>query len=743
MKSTLVGLNYIWRHIRRYWVSLIFIFVFICFATYFQMLGPKLMGTSFDDIINYVTISNVDEQSSEMSENINNLVPLTEEQKTQFADASELTGDARESWMNATPEEVKNFYNVQVDAMNVVLSSESTKDGNGLTEDQVNDLMDLKVETVKSLALANGAPQVAVDQINTTNVDEYAVFDNTLNASDEDLATMYEEFDRINVTEDEISVAYDEFQRGILMFVVSIFLTMFGMVIYQILMVFVSSKSQREMRKGLFSKIAELSISFFDRSNDGDLLSRFTNDIDNISNAMNQTLIMIVSQIVMLCAIIYMMFSDDSSSFVIAGHTVNNILTWTLIVFAIFAVVCAVFVIRQAAKYVSLQQEKLGNLNGFVDERISGQKVIITYGLEDETMEQFEEYNDELLQNSIKGQVYSGLLFPLMTGVGLVNLGFLVCFGSYFVMEGVMTAGLLLTFITYSQRFFGPLAQLVSQYNMVELAFSGANRVQYVLDQEPELVDMPNAITIDKTIESIEIENVSFSYNKVDPILNNIDISVKKGQMVALVGPTGSGKTTVMNLMNRFYDVDNGAIKFDGTDIREFTLNSLRKNVGIVLQESLMFTGTIFENIAYGKENATKEEVIHAAKTANIHDYILTLDEGYETLVNNSTTLFSTGQKQLISIARTILTDPNILILDEATSNVDTVTEASIQKAMENVLKGRTSFVIAHRLKTILNADEIVVLQDGNVIEKGSHHALLEEDGFYAELYHNQFVKEK
>nr|WP_174784494.1 ABC transporter ATP-binding protein [Enterococcus xiangfangensis] len=293
--------------------------------------------------------------------------------------------------------------------------------------------------------------------------------------------------------------------------------------------------------------------------------------------------------------------------------------------------------------------------------------------------------------------------------------------------------------IQYSQQYYQPLMQISSGYSMIQLAVTGARRLNEMFD-EPDEVKPENGVELTDVKDAVRLNHVDFGYDDDRLILKDVSIKVNKGEMVALVGPTGSGKTTIMNLLNRFYDVNSGSVSFDGQDIREVDLDSLRQHVGIVLQESVLFSGTIKENIAFGKPDASDEEIIAAAKQANIHDFIISLDEGYETVISEENNLFSTGQKQLISIARTIITNPALLILDEATSNVDTVTEAKIQKAMDEAIKGRTSFVIAHRLKTILNADRIVVLREGQVIEEGNHHELLKENGFYAELYRNQFV---
>ncbi|MGR3742317.1 ABC transporter ATP-binding protein [Companilactobacillus sp. DQM5] len=503
--------------------------------------------------------------------------------------------------------------------------------------------------------------------------------------------------------------------------------------VQSIVLSIVNAKSTNQMRTGLFSKLQKLTVAFFDRHSDGDILSRFTSDLDNIYNAMNQVLSQLMTGIALIIGLLIMMFQKNSQ------------LAWVTIASVPVSIILAAFVIVKARKYVDLQQDEVGKLNGYINERITGQKIIITNSLQKETVDGFKVHNEKVRKASLKGQIYSGMIFPVMQGMSLVNTAIVIFFGSWLAVHGdikkTVALGLVVTFVQYSQQFYNQIAQLASSYSMIQLALTGARRVDEMLD-EVEEVNPENGKKIAGVENNIKLEHVDFQYLPDKPILKDVNIEVDKGQMIALVGPTGSGKTTVMNLMNRFYDVNNGSVKFDDTDIRDIDLDSLRSHVGIVLQESVLFGGTIRENIAFGKPDATDEEIIAAAKQAHIHSFIETLEKGYDTEVSEENNIFSTGQKQLISIARTILTDPSLLILDEATSNVDTVTEARIQKAMNNVIKGRTSFVIAHRLKTILNADRIIVLRNGEIIEEGNHDELMNQNGFYAELYNNQFVFE-
>ncbi len=505
-------------------------------------------------------------------------------------------------------------------------------------------------------------------------------------------------------------------------------------VTYSLLFNRIISRSTNQMRKGLFGKLGRLTVSFFDRHQDGEILSRFTSDLDNIQNAFNMSLITVVTQTVLYVGIVVMMFVQHAK------------LALVVLATSPIAFVFLFFIIRLSRKYSDLQQKEVGKLNAYMDENISGQKAIIVQGLQDQVVEGFLEQNAKVRKATFKGRIFSGMLFPVMNGLSLVNTAIVIFVGSTIALadEQLTTAaalGLVVTFVQYSQQYYQPLMQVASSWAEMQLAFTGAHRIQEMFD-EPEEVRPQQAPAFTELREQVEIDRVCFSYEADKPILKDVTITAPKGQMTAVVGPTGSGKTTIMNLINRFYDVDSGSIRFDGTDIREFDLDSLRQNVGIVLQESVLFSGSIRDNIAFGAGDVPQELVETAAKATHIHEFIMSLPEGYDTYVDDENNVFSTGQKQLISIARTLLTDPQVLILDEATSNVDTVTESKIQSAMEAIVAGRTSFVIAHRLKTILNADQIIVLKDGEVIERGNHRELLKLNGFYAELYHNQFVFE-
>ena len=510
--------------------------------------------------------------------------------------------------------------------------------------------------------------------------------------------------------------------------------TIVATLIYMLLMSRVIAHSTNEMRKGLFGKLSRLTVSFFDRHKDGDILSRFTSDLDNILQALNESLIQVMSNVALFLGLIIVMFSQHVT------------LAWVTVASTPVALLVLSFILRWARKYSDLQQAEVSKLNAYMDENISGQKAIIVQGLQEEVIAGFVEQNAKVRKATFRGRIFSGLLFPIMNGMSLINTAVVIFLGTSLALQdkSLTTAaalGLVVTFVQYSQQYYQPMMQIAASWGSLQLAFTGADRIQEMFDATEE-VRPEQAPAFTELTEKVEISHVDFSYVPGKPILKDVMITAPKGKMIAVVGPTGSGKTTIMNLINRFYDVDSGSIRFDGRDIRDYELDSLRQNVGIVLQDSVLFSGTIRDNIRFGVPDASQEMVEAAAKATHMHDFIQSLPDQYDTLVDDDQNVFSTGQKQLLSIARTLMTDPQVLILDEATSNVDTVTESKIQQAMEAIVAGRTSFVIAHRLKTILNADQIIVLKDGEVIERGNHQELLKEKGFYAELYHNQFVFE-
>lgn len=456
-------------------------------------------------------------------------------------------------------------------------------------------------------------------------------------------------------------------------------------------------------------------------------MSRLTNDIDNISNTLNSSSTQIISSIISITGtVIMMLYLSPILTFI-------NMLIIPVMLFITGKIA------KRSRKYFLNQQAALGKLNGMIEESISGQRVIKVFTREEKQIEEFNKSNEELKNIGIKALILSGFIPPLMNLLNNINFAFIAGVGGWLAVREIITIGVIASFINYSKQFTRPINELANQINMFQTAIAGAERVFEIMDESPEKEDEKDAIRLSNISGKVDFENVTFSYDKKTPVLKNINLHINPGETIALVGPTGAGKTTIINLLTRFYDIDEGLIKIDGTDIRKINRKSLRSSLGIVLQDAYLFSESVRENIRYGRLDASDEEVEEAAKLANAHKFIKRLPQGYDTVLSEEASNLSQGQRQLITIARAILANPSILILDEATSSVDTRTELHIQEAMLNLMKGRTSFVIAHRLSTIRDADQIVVINDGKIIEKGKHDELLKQRGFYYNLYMTQF----
>ena len=485
-----------------------------------------------------------------------------------------------------------------------------------------------------------------------------------------------------------------------------------------------------KMRKDISHKINKLPLSYFDKKTQGEVLSYITNDVDTVSQSLNQGITQIITSVTMLIGIIVMMLS----------------ISWQMTIIAILVLPVAIAlisgVVKKSQKYFIKQQEYLGNVNGHIEEMYTNHTIVRAFNGQKASTEQFEEYNKNLYNAGWKSQFLSGLMPPIMNFVS--NLGYvIVCImGGYYASTGTITVGNIQSFIQYMRSFNQPISQMANLSNVLQSTMAAAERVFELLDEKEEIPETNNPANVDRVVGNVEFKNVHFGYNPEKIIINDFSASVKNGQKIAIVGPTGAGKTTIVKLLMRYYDVTSGAILLDGTDIRDFTRNDLRSQFGMVLQDTWSFNETIMENIRYGKLSATDEEVIKAAKEAQVDHFVRTLPEGYNTILNEESTNISQGQKQLLTIARAFLADPKILILDEATSSVDTRTEILIQKAMESLMKGRTSFVIAHRLSTIRDADMILVMDQGDIVEQGNHEELLQKGGFYEKLYNSQFEEE-
>ena len=491
----------------------------------------------------------------------------------------------------------------------------------------------------------------------------------------------------------------------------------------------VAQKVSYNMRRQISGKINRMPLKYFDTRTHGEVLSRVTNDVDTVSQTLNQSLSQILTAVTTLIGILIMMFS------------ISWIMTMASLIVIPLTVGLISLVVKKSQKYFKTQQEYLGYVNGKVEEVYSGHIVMKAFNAEQREVNKFSELNDTLYISAWKSQFLSGMMMPIMTFVG--NLGYVLVtiLGGWLTIRKVIEVGDILAFVQYIRSFMHPISQAAQIANVLQSTAAAAERVFEFLDEEEEVADIENPVSTKEIIGAVDFNHINFEYNQGKTIINDFTAHIKPGQRVAIVGPTGAGKTTIVKLLMRFYDVNYGEILIDGYNIKDFNRSDLRKIFGMVLQDTWLFNGTIMENLRYGRLDASDEEVKEAAKAAHVHSFIRTLPNGYDMELNEEASNVSQGQKQLLTIARAILANPKILILDEATSSVDTRTEVLIQKAMDNLMSGRTSFIIAHRLSTIKNADVILVMKDGNIIEQGNHEELMKQHGFYENLYNSQFEK--
>ena len=493
----------------------------------------------------------------------------------------------------------------------------------------------------------------------------------------------------------------------------------------------ISQKVAYNLRDELVKKLNILPMKYFDTKTHGEVLSRFTNDIDTLAQSLNQSLTQIITSITTLVGVFIMMLS------------ISVVMTFSALIVIPISLFLISFIIKRSQKFFKSQQEFLGQVNGQVEELYGGHTVVQAFNREEESIKEFNKINDKLYDSAWKSQFLSGTMQPLMMFVGNLSYVIVSILGGYLVIKNKIEVGDIQSFIQYVRSFNQPISQMAQISNQLQSTAAAAERVFEFLNEEEEDVTVENPISIEGLQGRIDFQNVRFGYDENRTIIKDFTAHVKPGQKVALVGPTGAGKSTMIKLLMRFYDVNSGAILVDGHNIKDFNRSELRELFGMVLQDTWLFSGSIKENIRYGRLDATDEEVIEASKAAHVHHFIKTLPDGYNMLLNEESSNISQGQKQLLTIARAILADPKILILDEATSSVDTRTELLIQNAMDNLMEGRTSFVIAHRLSTIRDADLILVINDGDIVEQGNHEELLAKNGFYANLYNSQFAEKE
>lgn len=516
------------------------------------------------------------------------------------------------------------------------------------------------------------------------------------------------------------------FQIAVLMLVVYLLSSILTYLL-SLLMVYISRKVVYNMRKDVFEKITTLPVGFFDVNPTGDIISRMSYDIDTINTSLSSDLVQISASFITVIGSLVMML-------VISPYLV--------LVFA-FTVPTSIFLTRFITKRTSplfkARSARLGEMNGFVEEMVTGQKTLRAYNSEDSTIDKFVDYNEKTATAYYKSEYYGSMTGPSINFVNNLSLSLISVFGAIMYLYRTISLGDIASFVLYSRKFSGPINEMANIATELQSALAAAERVFRLLDEEPEKEDSKDAVVLDGVEGDVKLEDVNFGYTKDKLVIKNLNLIAPKGSLVAIVGKTGAGKTTLINLLMRFYDVDDGIILVDGVPVEDITRASLRKSYAMVLQDTWLFSGTVFENIAYGKENASREEVEEAAKAAMIHSFIEKLPKGYDTVLSDDAANISKGQKQLLTIARAMLIDAKILILDEATSNVDTNTEIKIQKAMRNLMKDKTCFVIAHRLSTIRNSDVILVVDEGNIVEMGTHEDLLKKKGMYYEMYYSQF----
>ena len=494
------------------------------------------------------------------------------------------------------------------------------------------------------------------------------------------------------------------------------------------LMIVISRRVVNTMRRDVFNKLTELPVGYFDTNQTGDILSRISYDIDTINTSLSNDIVQVFASVVTVVGALAMMLA------------ISPVLVLVFVVTVPLSFLLTKKITGFTRPLFRKRSAKLGELNGFVEEMISGQKTLRAYSQEEHTIEKLDRQNDETVEAYYKADYYGSLVGPSVNFVNNLSLSLVSFFGAILYLGGAISIGNISSFVLYSRKFSGPINEVANIVGELQSAFSAAERVFRLLDEPPEPADTANAVDLRAVGGEVELAHVNFGYTPDRQIIKDLSLHVPKGALIAIVGPTGAGKTTIINLLMRFYDVDSGEIRLDGRPVRDLTRRSLRLNYSMVLQDTWLFSGTVFENIAYGSETATRADVERVCRACGIHEYIMTLPEGYDTVLDDDGSNISKGQKQLMTIARAMLLDASLLILDEATSNVDTRTEQRIQKAMRTLMADKTCFVIAHRLSTIRNADMILVVRDGEIVERGTHDSLMAQDSFYKQLYNAQFA---
>ena len=719
------------RYLKPHRTRLIIVLVFAVASTAFTIAAPKVMSKAMNKL-----------QDSYMADNL--IRELGKAQRTAVEEIRKNMGAAGTGGITGTISEA----GPQDGAGTTQDGAGTTQDGAGTTHDGVGSAQDSQTNPMSSLTpenLKDIKEFIELPMLDSlTDPDQKAEVSMQIislgvkmqgmpgGLIDPENAVKYtdEQIESVIRAIRETNGQYDfKYIGNIILILVGIYLlsALFSLTM-GLVMSGVAQNTVRDLRREVDSKLSRLPLKYFDMHPHGDILSRVTNDVDTVAGTLQQSLTQIITSVITIFGYIIMMLS------------ISPVLTLIVLGTMPLYIIVTTLIAKKSQKYFASQQKELGALSGHVEEMYSGYKIVKAFGREKNSIETFDGINANLNKASWRAQFVSGIMHPLMNFIS--NLGYvgISVVGGIWITRSVLGIGDILAFIQYSRQFTMPIIQTANIANIIQSTVACAERVFEILDEEEEVPDSRDAVVPEDPRGEVQFEDVSFRYEEDEPLIENMNIDIKEGHTIAIVGPTGAGKTTLVNLLMRFYEINAGRISIDGVDIRNIKRSELRKMFGMVLQDTWLFNGTISDNIAYGKEGAAKELVVSAAKAAHADRFIRTLPDGYDTVLNEEATNISQGQKQLLTIARAILADPAILILDEATSNVDTRTEVLIQKAMTNLMKGRTSFVIAHRLSTIRDAELILVMNKGSIVEMGNHKELLENGGFYADIYNSQFA---
>ena len=690
------------RYLRPQTINLLIVLIFAVASTVFTVRAPKISG----DAINQMTNGFVAKQMVEGVEKAQSKISSQNQSTSTALDPAMLKKLA-----TLTPNQLKAFQNMaSLPPIHVVpLSDHNFKIDSGILANNVEKFIeDVKTLPKDLMPSSSSSASSSIDLSKTSQSD--------LNKYIND------------IRDTGGNIPFDAIWKTLMELLLIYILSSLATFVMQFVMSGVAQKTVYNLRRNLDDKLARLPLKYYDSHTNGEILSRMTNDIDTISTTLQQSLTQLITSVMQIVGYVWMMLT----------------ISWTLTLIVLatlpFYILVTVIIAKNSQKYFSAQQKHLGELSGHTEEMYTGHKIVKAFGHEQDAIETFGKINDKHYAAAWKAQFLSGMMYPMMNFISNIGYVLIAVVGGIYAAQKLLGLGDITAFIQYSRSFSMPIIQTANIANVIQSTIACAERVFEVLDEEEEIADPEDAKIIALPRGDVKFDHVKFSYNENEPLIEDMNLDIKKGETIAIVGPTGAGKTTLVNLLMRFYEIKGGRISFDGVDIREMNRGNLRTMFGMVLQDTWLFNGTIEDNIKYGREDATHDEIVLAAKAARADHFIRSLPDGYKTILNEEASNISQGQKQLLTIARAILADPAVLILDEATSSVDTRTEVRIQKAMGVLMEGRTNFVIAHRLSTIRDAKLILVMNHGTIIEKGTHNELLDKKGFYADLYNSQFV---